>query len=104
VFVVGAAPAQPGAFQEAARRLGILIGPTIGTLVVFLIARRVARGSTHPHRDGTLAGAVAASFVVPLMLGAEAAGRIAYLGSMALKLAGGWAGGAVASRRKAATV
>jgi hypothetical protein len=89
----------PGAFQAAAQRAGVAIGPTIGTLTVFLLACWNARRSReHPHLDGTLIGALASFIIVPLVLGATGGWRLVYLGSMVLKVMGGWAGGAVGAK------
>jgi hypothetical protein len=84
---------EPGAFQAAARQAGVVIGPTIGTVTVFLFALWVARRSTpDPHLDGTLVGTLAAFIMVPLVLAATGTWRLVYMGSMMLKVMGGWAG------------
>ena len=88
------------AFADASRKTGLIVGPTIGTLLVFLFGHWAARRS--PGRElvaGAMAGGVAALIVTPLLVAAAPTVRIFYAVSMGLKLAAGAGGGRIASRR-----
>ena len=96
-----AAPSSDAAaFADASRKAGLIVGPTIGTLLAFLFGRWAARRS--PGRElaaGTMAGGLAALIVTPLLVAAAPSARVVYVASMGLKLAAGAAGGLIASRR-----